>query len=63
MSPSEFKAARHALGLSAQGMAKRLGIASGRTIRRWEAGKNRIPPTAIMVVKEMLRLAPAEKSV
>ena len=43
MTPAEFKAIRRALGLSCQGMADRLGVASGRTVRRWEAGTREIP--------------------
>lgn len=40
MTPAEFRAARKALGLSANGMAEalRLGKGGGRTVRRWEAG-------------------------
>ena len=48
MTPVQFKSARRALGLSAAKMAQALGVASGRTIRRWEAGESGIPgPTAL----------------
>lgn len=43
MTPAEFKAARHALGLSAEGCAKLLLVQSGRTVRRWEAGDSDVP--------------------
>lgn len=38
MTPSELKQSRKSLGLSAQGFANAFGIASGRTVRKWEAG-------------------------
>jgi hypothetical protein len=43
MTPAEFRAARHRLGLSAAAMARALGIGDGRTIRRYEAGECDIP--------------------
>lgn len=43
MTPSELKSARHALGLSAEGFAKLMHVASGRTVRRWESGDQDIP--------------------
>lgn len=43
MTPDEFKNIRTHLGLSAARLAERLGVASGRTIRKWEAGKHPIP--------------------
>lgn len=54
MTPQEFKAARRTLGLSAEKMAKALNVSSGRTVRRWEAGKD-IPGPAIVAVRFMLR--------
>lgn len=73
MTPQELKSARRALGLSAEGFASRFGVASGRTVRRWEAGEREggapapIPrPVAILVdlalhvpgVRERMGLAP-----
>ena len=46
MTPAEFKAARHKLGLSANRCAEIFRIGSGRTIRRWEAGTQDIPGPA-----------------
>ena len=46
MTPAELKAKRHALGLSASGLAAALkmkGKGAGRTVRRWEAGTQDIP--------------------
>ncbi len=37
MTADELKAARHTLGLSAEGFARLVRVESGRTIRRWEA--------------------------
>jgi DNA-binding transcriptional regulator YiaG len=41
LTPEEFKAIRHRLGLSAAALAGELGIGSRRTIRRWEAGERK----------------------
>lgn len=51
MTPAQLRAARDALGLSAEGFAELLQMppGSGRTVRRWEAGHSRIPgPVAIL---------------
>jgi transcriptional regulator with XRE-family HTH domain len=41
--PSELRSARTTLGLSAEGFARLVGVESGRTVRRWEAGERDIP--------------------
>lgn len=43
MTAEEFRKIRIALGLSTQGMAKFLGLKSGRMIRYYESGKKPIP--------------------
>lgn len=43
MTPAELKAARHALGLSAERFARMVRVQSGRTVRKWEAGDRDIP--------------------
>ena len=43
MTPTELKSARKALGLSAEGFARLMRVASGRTVRRWEDGSQDIP--------------------
>jgi DNA-binding transcriptional regulator YiaG len=43
MTPAQLKSARHALGLSAEGFARLVGVKSGRTVRRWESGEREIP--------------------
>lgn len=55
MTPSQFKQARHELGLSASGLAGILGV-DPRTIRKWEQeGTARPPnPIACRVVEWML---------
>jgi DNA-binding transcriptional regulator YiaG len=61
MTPAEIKAARHALRLSAEGMAQ-LGsqfgrplAQSGRTVRRWEAGEQDAPGAVIALLAVLLR--------
>ena len=58
MTPAEFKSARRALGLSAEGMARTLGVSAGRTIRKWESGENDIPGPAIVAVTYMMQGVP-----
>ncbi len=50
MTPAEFKTARRALGLSVNSMAQVVGVATGRTIRKWEAGDRSIPGPAILAM-------------
>ncbi len=51
MTPAEFKAIRRGLGLSAQAMARAVGVSDGRTIRRWEAGDRDIPgPVRVLML-------------
>jgi DNA-binding transcriptional regulator YiaG len=51
MTPEELKSARHALGLSAEGFARWVNVASGRTVRKWEAGDRDIPGPVSVLVK------------
>ena len=57
--PTELRAARHALGLSAEGLARMVRVESGRTVRRWESGEREIPgpvaaliETALSIIKQ-----------
>lgn len=52
-----FRRCRHALDLSAAGMAQSLRIADGRTIRRWEAGERDVPGPAWVALGFLLRCA------
>ena len=63
MTPKQFKAARRELDLTQNGMAQALGIASDRTVRRWEAGERDIPGPAIVAIAYMLEfgLMPARR--
>lgn len=55
MTKDELKAKRKELGLSAQGLANRLGLSKwgGRTIRRWESGEFPIPGPVALAVEGM----------
>lgn len=62
MTPQQFKSARHALKLSARGMARALSDpdtperqVNPRTIRRWESGEQDIPGPAVVAVTMMLQ--------
>ena len=55
MTPVDFKQHRRALGLSAEGMARVVGVASGRTIRRWESGEQNIPPPVVVLITVIMR--------
>lgn len=51
MTPAGLKAARRALGLSAEGFARAVGVESGRTVRRWEAGERDIPGPVLHLLR------------
>jgi DNA-binding transcriptional regulator YiaG len=61
MTPSDLKAARHALGLSAQRFASLLRVADGRTVRRWEAGDSDIPGPVIVILDLLQNCPQARK--
>jgi len=54
LTPADFRACRLALRLSAQDMADALGLANGRTIRRYESGEHRIPGPVVVLIGKML---------
>lgn len=56
MTPAEFRSARHALGLSAEGMARFARVSSGRTVRRWEEGTREIPGPVQLLVELALQV-------
>lgn len=62
LSPEDFTAIRHALALTADELAKLLGV-DRRTVSRWELGQREIPqPTQMLMVlmdtqPEVYRLA------
>ena len=55
MTPSDLRATRHALGLSAAGLATLLGVQDGRTVRRWEAGEREIPGPVHVLLDSILQ--------
>ena len=57
MTPEALKAARHALGLSAEGFARIVRVASGRTVRRWEDGSQDIPGPVQVLTRLMMNYA------
>lgn len=54
MTPQELKAARQLLGLSAEGFARLVGVESGRTVRRWEAGDRDIPGPVQVLTRALI---------
>jgi DNA-binding transcriptional regulator YiaG len=63
MTPADLRAARHALGLSAEGFARVLGVSAARTVQRWEAGDRDIPGTVAVLIKILMESAQARKIV
>ena len=59
MDAKELKTARTALGLSAMGLARKLGMDGrwdDRTVRRWESGQHPVPDHVAKVVTDMISL-------
>ncbi len=56
LKPAEIRAARHALGFTANGLAEalKLGKNGGRTVRRWESGETPISGPASVAIGMML---------
>lgn len=54
MTPEELKAARRALGLSAEGFALWVGVSGNRTVRKWENGERDIPGPVQVLVKAVM---------
>lgn len=54
MTPAEFRIARKTLGLSGPALARLLGIANVRTLRRWEAGDNDIPGPVVVLLTALM---------
>lgn len=57
MSPDQFRDARYRLGLSQADFADLFGIASDRTVRRWEEGEKDIPGPVVILVELALKYA------
>ncbi len=54
MTPQDFKAGRHQLGLSTNGLAKLFRVSDGRTVRRWEkegeGGRDTPGPAVVLMI-------------
>jgi hypothetical protein len=60
--PADLRAARHALGLTTNGLARVVRVEDGRTVRRWEAGDRDIPgPVTVLLEVAMNYLAKREQ--
>ena len=51
---ADLRAAREFLGLSADDLARVVGVEDGRTVRRWEAGDRELPGPVIVVMETAL---------
>jgi DNA-binding transcriptional regulator YiaG len=61
MTPTQFKDARERLGLSQAELSLVFGVATDRTVRRWEAGERDIPGPVIVLMKLIMRSAEARQ--
>jgi len=61
MTPTQFKDARERLGLSQAELSLVFGVATDRTVRRWEAGERDIPGPVIVLMKLIMRSAEARE--
>ena len=51
MTPKLFREMREQLGLSQEQLAEKLGVSSGRTVRRWELGERKISETTARLMQ------------
>ena len=56
-----FRRARIGTGLSHDGFAELVGVADGRTVRRWEAGEKDIPGSVWLVLELLYEIPEARK--
>jgi len=56
MKPETFKEMRNDMNLTQDQMADALFLKSGRTIRRWESGQQKIPGPAMLATRLMYEL-------
>lgn len=61
MTPAELRAARHALGLTQEGLAERLQMSqTGKMhVSQWERGTRPIPRSRVVAIELMLQLQAA----
>jgi len=59
MDKKTIKELRHKLGLSQEGLARKLGV-SVITVRRWEKGSFKPSPLALLRIEELIKEARSE---
>jgi DNA-binding transcriptional regulator YiaG len=62
MTPAELKTARKTLGLSQAEFAQVVGVASDRTVRKWEDAERDIPGPVVVLTGLLLRLPAVRKA-
>jgi len=50
MTPRKLKSTRESLGLSQAAFARMVGVASDRTVRKWENGERKIPGRVVVIM-------------
>lgn len=61
MEPDEVTNIRKQLGLSLDEFAILVGVASDRTVRRWENGGKEVPGSVVVLLDLLMNCAPARK--
>ena len=54
MTPTQFREARHTLGLSCAALARALRVSGFRTVQRYETGERPVPGPVAVAVEAML---------
>ena len=62
MTPTQFKDARKALGLSQNAMAKALGLKTSRAIRQYQTGERQVSGPVAVLVAMLLEQANGKKA-
>ena len=62
MSPEDLKSARKTLGLSQAEFARVVGVASDRTVRKWEDAERDIPGPVDVLVRLLIALPAARRA-
>jgi DNA-binding transcriptional regulator YiaG len=62
MTPLQIKHIRRSYGMSANTFALLTGCASGRTVRRWEAGENDVPKAVVNLLQVLGWIDPTARN-
>jgi DNA-binding transcriptional regulator YiaG len=62
VTPADLKTARKSLGLSQAEFARVVGVASDRTVRKWEDAERDIPGPVVVLTSLMLRMPAVRKA-